>query len=97
MILTILTSSDLHSTHYPTHNSSLRQSPSQQFGGIGKRMTVLKEIREQNENVLVFDCGDFFAGSLFFEEYKGQVDIETINKMKYNAIGIGNHDSVKTI
>ena len=91
MELLIIHSSDVHSTHSSYYNSYLRTN-NKSFGGIGKRQTILKQLRTENQNNLLFDCGDYFAGSLFFEEYLGESEIETINYMKYSQIGIGNHD-----
>jgi 2',3'-cyclic-nucleotide 2'-phosphodiesterase (5'-nucleotidase family) len=102
MELTILTSSDLHSSFYPRYNSDNYSGP-HLCGGLGKRITRLKELKQQHgnsssspdQNLLLFDCGDSFAGTIFFETYLGEIEMKLFELMNYDAIAIGNHDGEK--
>ena len=44
------------------------------------------------ENMLLFDCGDFSQGSLYYNSFKGSTEIELMNAMGYNAGTLGNHE-----
>lgn len=109
--LTILTSSDLHSSFYPKDNILNRSGPPI-CGGLGKRQTIIKKYRDQvsstisnftnfsctsHSEFLLFDCGDHMTGTIFYEEYLGEVDILAIEKMNYTAISVGNHETEKGI
>lgn len=93
--LTILTTTDIHSTLLPKYHSLVPQAYlGTKTGGAAKRQTLLKQLRSKysNESILLFDNGDFSGGSLFYDKYLGQCDVELFNLMKYSAITIGNHD-----
>ncbi|STO07361.1 bifunctional metallophosphatase/5'-nucleotidase [Exiguobacterium aurantiacum] len=56
------------------------------------RAAAVKELRAQNPNRLLVDAGDVFSGSLYFNEFKGQVDLKLMNYMKYDMMVPGNHE-----
>lgn len=60
--------------------------------GIAKRVTAVNEIREQTDNTLLLDAGDVFSGTLYFNEYLGQADLEFMNLLGYDAVTFGNHE-----
>lgn len=93
-ILTLLTTTDVHSTTFSTDNPLIPNYKGQLTGGIGKRQTLLNQYRNNinNGRVLLLDNGDFYPGSIFSDKYKGESDIAIMNFMKYDAISIGNHD-----
>jgi 5'-nucleotidase len=42
--------------------------------------------------VLVLDAGDIFQGTPYFNFFHGDLEIDLMNKMRYDAATIGNHD-----
>lgn len=61
-------------------------------GGIVRRATFVDEVRRQNKNVLLLDAGDFLQGTPYFNLFKGKVELEAMNLMKYDAATLGNHE-----
>lgn len=59
---------------------------------IAKRVTLVKEIRKEKPNNLLLDAGDVFSGTLYFNAFEGQADLEFMNLMKYDAMAFGNHE-----
>jgi 5'-nucleotidase len=41
---------------------------------------------------LVLDAGDIFQGTPYFNFFQGDLEIDLMNKMRYDAATIGNHD-----
>ena len=56
-----------------------------------KRATLVNQIRAEHTNNLLLDAGDVFSGTLYFNQYIGQVDMEFMNLLKYDAMTFGNH------
>ena len=83
--MTILHTSDTHSCIEPERDGG---------AGVLNRALMLEALRDSlgNENVLLFDCGDFSQGSLFYSVFKGETEIEMMNAMRYDACTIGNHE-----
>ena len=48
--------------------------------------------REHPNDLLLFDCGDFSQGSVYYNLFKGEVEILLMNQMGYDACTIGNHE-----
>jgi 5'-nucleotidase len=94
LTLTILTTSDLHSSYFPKHNTYNYSGP-QPCGGLGQRVTLLKQLRSRYPHLLLFDCGDSCAGTIFYEEYYGETDVLLFQLLDYTAISLGNHDAEK--
>ena len=59
---------------------------------VAKRVTAVKEIREQKPSALLVDAGDVFSGTLYFNEFKGMADLTFMNLMKYDVMTLGNHE-----
>ena len=87
--LTILHTNDTHSRLEPFPMDGGRN---QGLGGIAARAQLITEIRQQEEQVLLFDAGDIFQGTPYFNLYKGEPEIKAVSSMKYDATTIGNHD-----
>lgn len=62
------------------------------MGGIQSRADLIQKIRAEEKNVLLLDAGDFFQASPYFDTFKGSLEIEAMNKMKYDAVCIGEHE-----
>ena len=69
---------------------------SEKDGGAGvlNRALLIEHIADSvgRENMLLFDCGDFSQGSLFYNIFKGEIEIGMMNAMGYDASAIGNHE-----
>lgn len=89
--ITILHTNDTHSCIYPL-NVNLADKMLAGRGGFLRRISMLKEERKKNPDLLLFDSGDFSQGSPYYTFYKGDVEIELMNRMGYDASTIGNHE-----
>lgn len=88
--LTLLQTSDTHSRIEPIDKHAADKYAG--MGGFVRRATMLDRFRKDNPNVLLFDCGDFSQGTPYYNLFKGEVEIEMLNLMKYDAVTIGNHE-----
>ena len=59
---------------------------------VAKRVTAIKQVRQENQNSLLLDAGDVFSGTLYFNEYEGLADLEFMNLVGYDAMTFGNHE-----
>ena len=87
--LVILHTNDVHSQLTPQligKNKGL--------SGYERREAYIKEVVKKHgkENVLILDGGDFSMGSSHFAVYKGDVEIELMNVLGYDAVCVGNHE-----
>lgn len=87
--ITILHTNDVHSRLEPFPMDGGRN---QGLGGVAPRAELIKQIRQQSENVLLLDAGDIFQGTPYFNIYKGEPEIKAMSMMQYDACTIGNHD-----
>ena len=62
------------------------------MGGYARRMGVIQKIRSEEKNVLLLDAGDFSQGTPYFNFFNGRVEIDAMNRMKYDAGTLGNHE-----
>ena len=61
-------------------------------GGVERRITYIEQERKAHRNLLLFDAGDFLQGTPYFNLFKGQVEVEAMNMMGYDAVTLGNHE-----
>ncbi|HEY5500260.1 MAG TPA: metallophosphatase [Bacteroidales bacterium] len=61
-------------------------------GGILRRECLIREVRSQGPNVLVFESGDFVQGTPYFNLFKGDAEMELMNFLKLDAVTLGNHE-----
>jgi len=87
--LVILHTNDTHSQIEPTEKSSLKTAD---MGGYARRMGVIDSIRSIEKNVLLLDAGDFSQGTPYFNFFNGRVEVDAMNRMKYDAVTLGNHE-----
>jgi len=88
-MLTILHTNDVHSRLDPFPMDGSRNAGR---GGVARRATIIRQIRQDQKNVLLFDAGDIFQGTPYFNLYKGEPEILAMNQLGYDAGTIGNHD-----
>ena len=87
--LTILHTNDQHSRIEP-FDSSYSKNPNQ--GGFARRATLVQQIRQQENNVLLLDSGDIFQGTPYFNFFGGELEFKLMSMMGYDASTMGNHD-----
>ncbi|TXK51562.1 twin-arginine translocation signal domain-containing protein [Pontibacter qinzhouensis] len=87
--LTILHTNDQHSRIDPFPDDG------RQYGGMGgmaRRATLISDIRKQEANVLLFDSGDIWQGTPYFNFFEGELEYKLMTQMRYDAATLGNHD-----
>ena len=57
-----------------------------------KRITAIKEVRAQKPEAVLIDAGDVFTGTLYFNEFQAQADLEFMNLAGYDIMTFGNHE-----
>ena len=87
--ITILHTNDVHSHIDPFPSDHSRYA---NLGGLARRATLVEQIRNENPNTLLFDAGDIFQGTPYFNFYGGELEFKLMSKLKYDAATIGNHD-----
>ncbi len=85
----VLHTNDFHS-HFDPFPSNHPLWPNQ--GGITHLGGLIQDIRNQEDNVLLLDCGDVFQGTPYFNFFEGKPELEWMAKMGYQAGTLGNHD-----
>lgn len=88
--LVFLHTSDMHSRIEPVDVHAADKYAG--MGGIVRRVTFMKEFRSQHPNLLLLDCGDISQGTPYYNLFRGDVEVEMMNLMKYDAMTIGNHE-----
>lgn len=87
--LCILHTNDVHSRIDPFPMDGGRN---QGLGGAERRAVMIADIRKKEEHVLLFDSGDIFQGTPYFNYFGGEIEIKLMSEMKYDASTMGNHD-----
>jgi len=90
---------DLHSRIEPINRfdstcSAEDNAAGECFGGVARVATMINQLRTElaDENVIVLDAGDQYQGSLMYTTYKGDVEIEFMNQIGFDAMAVGNHE-----
>lgn len=93
-VLRILATSDVHGVLASGEGSG----PS--TGGLSRIATLVEALREQSDNCLLLDNGDFLQGTPLCDfvaagdisTADGHPVIRAMNYMRYDAVGLGNHE-----
>ena len=86
--ITILHTNDVHSHIEPFPDNDPKYPG---MGGAARRAVLIKQIRSEEENVLLLDAGDIFQGTPYFNMYGGELDFKLMSLMQYDCATIGNH------
>ena len=89
--LVVLHTNDTHSCVMPL-NPNLADTAIADRGGFLRRVNMVKQERQKNPDLLLFDSGDFSQGSPYYTLFKGDVEVGLMNEMGYDAATIGNHE-----
>lgn len=87
--ITILHTNDVHS-HIDAFGPEDGRNANK--GGVARRASLIESIKNENPNTLLFDAGDIFQGTPYFNYYGGELEFKLMSKLKYDAATIGNHD-----
>lgn len=87
--ITVLHTNDVHS-HIDPFPADHALYPN--LGGLARRAALIGQIRSENPNTLLFDAGDIFQGTPYFNFYGGELEFRLMSKLRYDAATIGNHD-----
>ena len=79
----IFHTNDLHSQMEPVKDNGL--------GGMLRLATIVEQERENHPDLFLFDAGDFWMGTPYFNFFGGEVEIAMMNAMRYDAVTLGNH------
>lgn len=85
--LVILHTNDTHS-----HIEPIRVGKGKGLAGVSRRAEYFAKVKKENKNVLILDAGDYNQGTPYFTVYKGAMEMELMNALKYDATAIGNHE-----
>lgn len=75
--LTILHSNDFHGANLPS---------------LARQATLIKQIRSQEQNVLVLNGGDVFSRGPYHHYFYGQLEFDVLNAMGTDALTLGNNE-----
>lgn len=90
--LTILHTNDVHARfeQYTLRDGRCHEADEASatgcFGGLARRATLIKAIRNQTSNVLLLDAGDQYQGTPWFYYYKGKAACHFMNALGYDAM-----------
>ena len=87
--ITILHTNDVHS-HIEAFTADHNRYPG--MGGVARRATLIESVRKENPNTLLFDAGDIFQGTPYFNYFGGELEFKLMSMLKYDAATLGNHD-----
>lgn len=87
--LVLLHTNDVHSQLEPLPDDDPRNPG---LGGIVRREALIRSVRAQEPNVLVFDLGDFVQGTPYSNFFKGEAEVRLLNTLKPTAVTLGNHE-----
>lgn len=95
--LRVLETTDIHGHILPFDYLTCRSDAS---AGLARTATLIRKARQETENCLLFDTGDFLQGDPLIDgiaqnatEWSGRHPaISAMNALAYDAVGLGNHE-----
>jgi len=87
--ISILHTNDLHCHIEPFTGTNKRYSNK---GGLARISAMAKKYKAENPNTLLFDAGDMFQGTPYFNYFKGELMLKLMSAAGYDAGTIGNHE-----
>jgi sulfur-oxidizing protein SoxB len=94
--ITLLHTSDIHG-QVNVHDEFFWENDKAVFkkrGGFAHLKTMINELRKQNPNTFLFDCGDCFQGSAIAALSEGTAMIPLLNELGYDVMLPGNWEVV---
>jgi len=97
--VTFIHTTDIHSRILPFEHATLYteeklgMSPDKEnYGGIARIASVIKEERKKAGRLLHLDSGDLFQGAPIFNLFHGEPEIKAMSHIGLNAFVLGNHE-----
>jgi len=87
--ISILHTNDLHCHIEPFTGSNERFAGK---GGLARISTLAQKYKTENPNTLLFDSGDMFQGTPYFNYFEGELMLKIMSAAGYDAGTIGNHE-----
>lgn len=88
--VTIVYTNDFHAQDQPVRATWVSGSPL--MGGAAHLATYIRNVRSEEENVLVLDAGDILTGPPISTLTEGEAPIDLYNYIGYDAVAVGNHE-----
>ncbi|MBI3985615.1 MAG: bifunctional metallophosphatase/5'-nucleotidase [Lentisphaerae bacterium] len=86
--VTVLYTADVHGSILPIEY----YEGMEHAGGLLRCATVIRRERELDPELLLLDGGDLFQGSIESYQTRGQIVIQAVNALRYDALIPGNHE-----
>ena len=61
-------------------------------GGLARISEMVKRTKAENPNTLLFDAGDMFQGTPYYNYFKGELMLKIMSATGYDAGTLGNHE-----
>ena len=87
--ISILHTNDLHCHIEPFSEGNENTAGK---GGLARISAMVKRVKSENENTLLFDAGDMFQGTPYYNYFKGELMLQLMSAAGYDAGTIGNHE-----
>ncbi|MGC8833875.1 MAG: bifunctional metallophosphatase/5'-nucleotidase, partial [Armatimonadota bacterium] len=87
VLLTLLHTNDIHARVLSGSNLE-----DESRGGLARLASLVKQIRAEMPNVLLFDSGDWASGTVEAYLTSGRAVAQVISSLGYNAVCLGNHE-----
>lgn len=87
--ISILHTNDLHCHIEPFTGNNENYSNK---GGLARVSGIAQKHKAENPNTLLFDAGDMFQGTPYFNYFKGELMFKVMSAAGYDAGTIGNHE-----
>ena len=87
--ISILHTNDMHCHIEPFTGNNERYSNK---GGLARISALAKKCKSENPNTLLFDAGDMFQGTPYFNYFKGELMLKVVSAAGYDAGTVGNHE-----
>ena len=87
--LTIIHFNDTHS-----HIEPERGGVFDGHGGVIEQAAYVDSVRyaEGNSNVMLLHAGDFSQGTSYFTKFRGNIEVDLINALRFDVLCLGNHE-----
>lgn len=95
--LAIIHTNDIHAhveemNKYSSECKQAEKDEGKCYGGISRRVTKVKELRNSYPDHVLLNAGDNYQGTLWFSYYKGSVAAKFMQELEYDAMAVGNHE-----
>lgn len=87
--ISILHTNDLHCHIEPFGDDNQKFAGK---GGLARISAFVKRVKAENNNTLLFDAGDMFQGTPYYNYFKGELIMQLMSAVGYDAGTIGNHE-----